>query len=120
MKADSVRGLVARLPEAEEGAHHGHPDFRVRNRIFATLGPAEDRSALRLPYDEARALTSTEPDTYTLVSDREPFAWVSVQLGRVALEDFRDLLEEAWRWRAPTDVVARHEAADADGSCGSP
>ena len=26
------------LPEATEGAHMGHPDFRVRNKIFASLG----------------------------------------------------------------------------------
>ena len=42
-----VRGVLAniadfrrtalRLPEATEGAHMGHPDFRVRNKIFASL-----------------------------------------------------------------------------------
>ena len=26
------------MPEATEGAHMGHPDFRVRGKIFATLG----------------------------------------------------------------------------------
>lgn len=43
-----VRELVAKLPGAEESAHHGHPDFRVQKRIFATLSEAEDRAALRL------------------------------------------------------------------------
>lgn len=109
----AVRRLVAQLPEAREGAHHGHPDFRVRNRIFATLGPAEDRAALHLPYLQARALAAAAPDTYALVADREPFAWVSVRLGQVALADLRDLLEQAWRWRAPAAVVARYEAPDA-------
>lgn len=92
----------------------------MRNRIFATLSSAEDRAALRLPYAEARALAGAQPDTYTLVAAREPFAWVSVQLGRVALKDFRELLEAAWRWRAPAGLVARDQAASADGSRGAP
>jgi hypothetical protein len=37
MTPDAVRALVAKLPDTAEGAHHGHPDFRVRNKIFATL-----------------------------------------------------------------------------------
>jgi predicted DNA-binding protein (MmcQ/YjbR family) len=46
--ADQVWALVARLPQTEEGAHHGHPDFRVQKKIFATLSEMEDRAALRL------------------------------------------------------------------------
>jgi hypothetical protein len=30
------------LPGALESAHHGHPDFRVEKKIFATLSAAED------------------------------------------------------------------------------
>jgi len=29
--------LALALPEATEAAHMAHPDFRVRNKIFATL-----------------------------------------------------------------------------------
>ncbi len=32
------RRAALSLPEATEGAHMGHPDFRVRNKIFASLG----------------------------------------------------------------------------------
>jgi hypothetical protein len=41
------RRLALSLPEAAEGAHMGHPDFRVRNKIFASLGvpaPSSRRS----------------------------------------------------------------------------
>ena len=56
-----VRELVARLPGTQEGAHHGHPDFRVKKKIFATLSEAEDRAALRLTHLEARALAAGRP-----------------------------------------------------------
>ena len=32
------RRAALSFPEATEGAHMGHPDFRVRNKIFASLG----------------------------------------------------------------------------------
>jgi hypothetical protein len=35
---DDFRRLALALPEAEERAHGGRPDFRVRGKVFATLG----------------------------------------------------------------------------------
>ena len=44
MTADDFRGIALSLPEVSEGAHMGHPDFRVGGKIFATLGyPNEKR-----------------------------------------------------------------------------
>ena len=100
MTPDGVRALVAQLPETEERAHHGHPDFRVRKKIFATLWPDDNRSVLRLGCLEARALATQRPEVYRLVSDREPYAWLSVQLEHADPQEFEDLLEEAWRLRA--------------------
>jgi hypothetical protein len=98
--AAKVRELVAGLPGAQESAHHGHPDFRVQKKIFATLSEAEDRAALRLTQLEARELASTQPAVFRLVSDREPYAYISVLLDGVAEEEFADLLEQAWKLRA--------------------
>jgi predicted DNA-binding protein (MmcQ/YjbR family) len=100
VNAADVRRIVAELPRAAEGAHHGHPDFRVRNKIFATLSEAEDRAALRLSAPEARALAAQDARTYRLVSDRDPIGWVSVLLEAADFESFCDLLQEAWRLRA--------------------
>jgi hypothetical protein len=38
MTADQFRALLLSFPETEERAHHGHPDFRIGGKIFATLG----------------------------------------------------------------------------------
>ncbi|HLZ30528.1 MAG TPA: MmcQ/YjbR family DNA-binding protein [Chloroflexota bacterium] len=95
-----VRKLVAGLPGAVESAHHGHPDFRVQKKIFATLSEAEDRAALRLTQLEARELAARQPTVFRLVSDREPYSYVSVQLDAVDAEQLADLLEEAWKLRA--------------------
>src|SRR5229473_7458072 len=95
-----VRELVARLPGTQEGAHHGHPDFRVKKKIFATLSESEDRAALRLTHVEARALAERQPDVFRLVSDRDPIGFVSVLLAKVDETEIADLLEEAWSLRS--------------------
>jgi predicted DNA-binding protein (MmcQ/YjbR family) len=100
MDAAIVRQLVARLEGAQEGAHHGHADFRVRNKIFATLNETEDRAAFRLTAIEGRALAADHPERFRLVSDREPIAWVSVGLETLGAEELEDLLEEAYGLRA--------------------
>src|SRR5262245_20824159 len=48
MTAEEFRSLALSLPETAEGAHMGHPDFRVGGRIFATLGPGEAWSMVKL------------------------------------------------------------------------
>jgi hypothetical protein len=100
VNAADVRRLIAELPDATEGAHHGHPDFRVRKGIFATLSEAEDRAALRLSAAEARALAVQDSRVYRLVSERDPIGWVSVLLEAADVETFGDLLEAAWRLRS--------------------
>ncbi|MGQ0552829.1 MAG: MmcQ/YjbR family DNA-binding protein [Planctomycetota bacterium] len=37
MTPDAFRKLALAFPAASEGAHMGHPDFRVGGKIFATL-----------------------------------------------------------------------------------
>jgi len=104
--------MVARLADAQEGAHHGHPDFRVRGKIFATLSEREDRVALRLTHIEARALVERSPDMYRLVADREPIGWVSALLAEADEAEIGDLLEEAWQLRA-SEAPARRRRSPA-------
>jgi predicted DNA-binding protein (MmcQ/YjbR family) len=108
VNAAEVRRIVARLPGTEEGAHHGHPDFRVKKKIFASLTESEDRAALRLTQVEARELASAHPHTARLVSDREPISWISILIADFDAEQFADLLEEAWKLRAPDDLRAAY------------
>jgi hypothetical protein len=105
--AARVRELITKLAETVEGAHHGHPDFRVRGKIFATLSDKEDRAALRLTHIEARALAERSPEVYRLVSDREPIGWVSALLAEADEAELSDLLEEAWTLRANEPPPAR-------------
>ena len=37
MTLQGFQRLALSMPEASEGSHMGHPDFRVRGKVFATL-----------------------------------------------------------------------------------
>jgi hypothetical protein len=39
MRDDDFRRMALGMAGAVEGAHMGHPDFRINARIFATIHP---------------------------------------------------------------------------------
>jgi YjbR len=39
--AADFRRIALSFPNAEQGSHHGQPDFRIAGRIFATLSMAD-------------------------------------------------------------------------------
>ena len=58
--------MALSLPEAEEVDHRGHPAFRVREKIFATLWPEEDRAVLKLNLDDQADLILSSPKVFSL------------------------------------------------------
>ena len=38
MTAEEFRRIALSFPDSEESSHHGHADFRVHGKVFATLG----------------------------------------------------------------------------------
>src|SRR5262245_20394406 len=61
----TFRRLALSLPEASEAAHMGHPDFRVRNKIFASLGtPDRDWGTVKLTPEQQGVLTEAEPAVF--------------------------------------------------------
>jgi YjbR protein len=55
MTAKDFRRLVLLLDGACEGAHMGHPDFRVGGRIFATLHPGNKTGMVKLTPEQQQA-----------------------------------------------------------------
>jgi len=71
MTADQFRTLALNLPEAVEGSHMGHADFRVGGKIFATLGPDETWGMVKLTPEQQAEFVRAKPKMF------EPFngAW---------------------------------------------
>ena len=62
---DQFRRLACALPNAEESAHMGNPDFRVGGRIFATLsGQARGRGVLKLTVEQQAEFVAELPEIF--------------------------------------------------------
>jgi hypothetical protein len=68
MTAADFRRMALALPEASEGAHMGHADFRVRNRIFATLDQAETLGMVKLTPEQQREFVEAQPGIFVPVA----------------------------------------------------
>ena len=99
MTADAFRRAALALPDAIESAHMQHPDFRVANRIFATMGhPDAAWGMVKLPLDQQQKLVEAMPDVFTPATG----AWgrqgsTLVRLAKAKPEVLTHALEMAWR-----------------------
>jgi hypothetical protein len=100
------RGLALSLPEAAEAPHFEKASFHVRGRIFATL--TEDGAHLHVFVDEGetRAAVAEEPSTFEELWWDKRLSGVRVHLASAAPDRVAELLEDAWRRKAPKKLVA--------------
>ncbi len=103
-----VRRIALALPEAFESSHFSRPDFRVRNKIFATLPLDGQTVVLRLAPANVDSLISADPVAFW---NEWRGRWVGIRLDRIALPLLRDLIADAWRTVAPKRLGAARRRA---------
>ena len=85
MTAEEFRSIAISLPEALEDEHMGHPDFRVRGKIFATLGPEERWGMVKLTPEQQAVFVRAELDFPKPISRRALAPVCLTQTGASAL-----------------------------------
>jgi hypothetical protein len=111
MTPGGFRRIALSLPEATEGSHMGHADFRVRGKVFATIGyPDKSLAMVKLTPEEQGVLVETEPAIFEPV----PGGWgrrggTLVRLKAVDVVTLRSALTAAWRGTAPKALVKANE-----------
>jgi hypothetical protein len=109
MTAAEFRRLALSLPETQESSHMGHPDFRVRGKIFATLGyPDAAWGMVNLTPEQQQILVRAEPSVFVPVKG----AWgrqgsTTVRLAGAGKVTVRGALLQAWRKKAPKSLANR-------------
>jgi hypothetical protein len=115
MSVARFRKTALSLPDALEGAHHGTTDFRVKKRIFATLGyPDADWGMVKLTVEQQSVLVEAEPEIFRPV----PGGWgkggaTNVRLAKADATTLRSALTMAWRniaEKSPAKPRARKRA----------
>lgn len=97
--SDDFRRLALASKDAVEGAHMGHPDFRVGGRVFASLN--RGRGMVKLTPEQQQEFVRRDPATFA----PESGAWGRQGYTRVRLES----VDEDTLGKAMT--LARHNVA---------
>ena len=110
--ADGFRKMALTLPEAVEDQHMGHPDFRVKGKIFATLGyPDAGHGMVKLTLEQQDGFMDAEPKAFAAVKG----GWgkkgaTTVRLAAVTRKRLAAALEAAWVNTAPKGLAATYRA----------
>jgi hypothetical protein len=107
---EEFRRLALSLPEAVEAAHMDHPDFRVRNKIFATLGyPEKGWGMVKVTLNQRKVLVGEDPDAYVPVKGGWGKRGATTILLRAAKKaTVLKALTAAWSNIAPKTLVRHH------------
>jgi hypothetical protein len=114
--ADDVRRLSVALPEVVEIPSDGF-DFRVDNKGFVWSYPERlPGEPRRIRADiavlfvgdlaERQALVLGEPDLFFIAPGYGDWPLVMLRLEKVGVTRLEELITDAWRMRAPEDLVA--------------
>jgi hypothetical protein len=120
LTATDFRRIALGMEGAFESSHMDHPDFRVNNRIFATLTHDEDMGMVSLAPDDQQAFIRQHPSAFSMVNG----SWGLGGATRVHLDGVdEDVLGEAmtlaWRLaiaKGPTKSRPKAKTAAAAGA----
>jgi hypothetical protein len=98
MRAKDFRRVALGMMDAVEGAHMGHPDFRVNGRIFATRHADDEWGMVKLTPDQQEKFVRDAPEAFV----PEAGAWgrqgcTAVRLNSVSAEVLGEAITLAWQ-----------------------
>ncbi|MEO5324852.1 MmcQ/YjbR family DNA-binding protein [Mesorhizobium sp. CC13] len=115
MTPEDVRRIALELPGATEKSHFGKPDFRVRDRVFATL-PEDGNAVVKLTRDQQEMMAGSEPAVFLPVNGGwGKQGWTRVMLATADAATLRSALLTAWRNTAPITLRKAFDLAAGDG-----
>ena len=99
MTPEKFRNLALSLPGATESAHMNHPDFRVRGKVFASLGfPDGAWGMVKLTPEQQRSFVEQAPKIFKPCNG----AWgvrgcTNVQLETAKMQDVKAAVRTAFQ-----------------------
>jgi hypothetical protein len=109
---DDVVAIGLRFPGVEAGTSYGTPALRVRGKSMCRLRSDPDALVVRvLDLPDREALLRGNPEVFFSTPHYDGYPYVLVRLDAVAPQELEELIEDAWRIRAPKRLVAEHDGA---------
>jgi hypothetical protein len=98
--AERACAIFLEMPVVVAGNYHGYPDFRVNNKMFATIPPGRFFANLKVGKEE-QFMLSTRKKVFSIPEGGERGGWIGVRLTEIDEAHFTELVWKAWRNTAP-------------------
>ena len=100
--ADDVRRVGLALPRTRERMVRGRWKLKVKQIVYVAFSQDELAMGFGFPRAERDGLVASDPDTFFLppTSDLR-YQWVCAHLPRLADDEMRELVTDAWRMCVP-------------------
>jgi hypothetical protein len=113
---DDVVAIGSRFPGVEEGTSYGTPALRVKGKGMCRLRTDPDALVVRVvDLDDREALLRGQPEVFFTTPHYDGYPYVLVRLDVVKPGLLAELLEDAWRIRAPKRLAAEYDKGGSDG-----
>jgi len=100
--ADEVREVALALPRSYEFFTGGRYKLKVRQIVYVGFSRDETTMGFGYPRDARDGLIESDPATFFLPPPRDlRYQWVCAHLDRLAAEEMRELVTDAWRMCTP-------------------
>jgi hypothetical protein len=107
-----VVAIGTQLPGVEESTTYGTPALKVKGKFMCRLRTDPDALVVRvLDVGDREALLRGKPRVFFSTPHYDGYPYVLVRLTRVGRKQLAELIEDAWRIRAPKRLVSEFDAA---------
>jgi hypothetical protein len=109
---EDVVEIGLRFPEVEVATSFGTPALKVRGKMICRLRTNPDALVLRvIDLGDREALLQGQPDVFFSTPHYDGYPYVLVRLEAVDPAELAELIEDAWRLRAPKRVTKAYDEA---------
>ena len=113
MTFEQVRSLALALPKVADATSYGTPAFKVAGKLIARLHQDGESLVVKIDPGERAMRMNVDPETFYITDHYLNYPWILARIARVAPDDLRDLLEEAWRLTVPARLVSQRDKGEA-------
>jgi hypothetical protein len=104
---NDVVAIGRQFPGVEEGTWFGTPGLKVADKGFCRLRTNPDALVIRvIDLGDRQALLDGNPDVYFSTPHYDDYPYVLVRLEAVDATELSELVEDAWRLKAPKRLTA--------------
>jgi hypothetical protein len=112
---EDVVDIGTRFPGVETATSYGTPALKVKGKLMCRLRTDPDALVMRvLDLADGEALLRGQPEVFFTTPHYDGYPYVLVRLDTIDRGQLAELLEDAWRIRAPKRVVAEYESRAAN------